>query len=68
MTFKIGDAVQLKGGSPIMTVTALSEDLKGNPRVTCIWFDSQQNEKSGDYPVEALTIYEDEEPTEPEDD
>jgi uncharacterized protein YodC (DUF2158 family) len=57
MTFKIGDKVQLKGGSPIMTVTGLGKGAGGKPTVSCTWFDSTDNEKSGTYPVDALEHY-----------
>jgi uncharacterized protein YodC (DUF2158 family) len=60
MTFKIGDKVQLKGGSPIMTVTGLGTGARGKPTVSGTWFDSTDNEKSGTYPVEALALYADE--------
>jgi uncharacterized protein YodC (DUF2158 family) len=60
MPFKIGDAVQLKGGSPIMTITAAGKDPDGKPRFTCTWFDDRQDEKTSVYPEAALTIYEEE--------
>jgi len=52
MTFKIGDTVQLKGGSPIMTVTGLVKGMVG-----CTWFDNTGNEKTSAYPEESLTLY-----------
>ena len=45
-----GDTVQLKGGSPIMTVNHIWED--GNS-VVVIWFVDGE-EKSGTYSIEAL--------------
>jgi uncharacterized protein YodC (DUF2158 family) len=57
MEFKLGDVVQLKGGSPIMTITAFGKDPDGKPRATCTWFDTTHNEKTGVYPLEALRIY-----------
>jgi len=54
MPFKIGDAVQLKGGSPIMTVTHLGKMQDGKQNVTCVWFDKDQNEKTSAYHEDAL--------------
>lgn len=37
--FKIGDTVQLKSGSPLMTVTSVSDNpMVGTPGCTCMWF------------------------------
>jgi uncharacterized protein YodC (DUF2158 family) len=52
--FNIGDTVQLKSGGPPMTVTGYGKDEEGNPRVTCAWFDHEQNAKTGVFPVEAM--------------
>jgi uncharacterized protein YodC (DUF2158 family) len=52
--FKIGDTVQLKSGGPPMTVTGYGKDEEGNPRVTCTWFDHEQNAKTGVFPIEAV--------------
>jgi uncharacterized protein YodC (DUF2158 family) len=56
MAFKIGDQVQLKSGSPIMTVTSLGKDGQGNPLVICTWFDDRK-QNSGGYLAEALKAY-----------
>jgi len=68
MAFEIGAAVQLKGGSPIMTVTAHGKDAQGKPRVTCTWFDSAGKEQNGTYPPEALKAYTGEKGSEGEND
>ena len=53
MTFNKGDVVQLKSGSPLMTV-AEARTSSGN--VMCVWFDG--NEKKQDYfAPESLQIY-----------
>ncbi len=62
MTFEVGSVVQLKGGSPIMTVTGTVKGLDGKVDLTCTWFDQSDHEKSATYPVEALKPYEDEGP------
>ncbi len=48
--FKVGDTVQLKSGSPTMTVIRV--DDKG--WAWCQWFDGNKTEK-GHFPLEALT-------------
>ncbi|GAB3725896.1 YodC family protein [Spirosoma lituiforme] len=40
--FKIGDLVQLKSGSPIMTINKLADPNQTNC-VECVWFDSTNN-------------------------
>lgn len=52
-TFEIGDTVVLKSGGPIMTVTAVG-DRKGRLNVWCSWFDRDDNEKTGIFPVDAV--------------
>jgi uncharacterized protein YodC (DUF2158 family) len=58
MAIEIGSVVQLKGGGPIMTVTAEGKDGEGKKRLTCTWFDKDGHEKTGGYPEAALEIYE----------
>jgi uncharacterized protein YodC (DUF2158 family) len=53
MGFKIGDTVQLKSGSPRMTVTLVGLAADGKEIVECAWFDGTQRQ-SGSFPTEAL--------------
>jgi uncharacterized protein YodC (DUF2158 family) len=55
MTFKIGDVVRLKGGSPTMTVTEVGNLVAGGQLASCKWFDKDGKEQLGHYPAEALT-------------
>jgi uncharacterized protein YodC (DUF2158 family) len=66
--FKIGDAVQLKGGSPVMTVIGLRKDLHGNDEVAVAWFDDTDNARTAEYPPAAMKVYEDEVPGSPDED
>lgn len=56
MAFDIGAVVQLKSGSPAMTITSFHTDAQGKRSMTCTWFDNG-TEKSGTFPPEALTVY-----------
>jgi uncharacterized protein YodC (DUF2158 family) len=53
MTFKIGDTVQLKSGSPRMTVTVIGLSADGKEIVECAWFDGSQRQ-NGSFPTDAL--------------
>jgi uncharacterized protein YodC (DUF2158 family) len=53
MGFKIGDTVQLKSGSPRMTVTGVSMTADGKEPVECAWFDGTQRQ-NGSFPADAL--------------
>jgi uncharacterized protein YodC (DUF2158 family) len=53
MGFKIGDTVQLKSGSPRMTVTVVGLAADGKEVVECAWFDGTQRQSSS-FPTEAL--------------
>jgi uncharacterized protein YodC (DUF2158 family) len=53
MTFKIGDTVQLKSGSPRMTVTVIGMTADGKEVVECAWFDGTQRQ-NGSFPPDAL--------------
>jgi uncharacterized protein YodC (DUF2158 family) len=53
MAFKIGDTVQLKSGSPRMTVTVVGATADGKEIVECVWFDGTQRQ-SGTFPPDAL--------------
>jgi uncharacterized protein YodC (DUF2158 family) len=54
MTFKVGDTVQLKSGSPVMTVTGSVPTAEGKQLLRCTWFDKTDNERTSAYPPEAL--------------
>lgn len=41
MKFQLGDVVQLRSGSPKMTV---DEDPKNNGKYMCTWFDKEKND------------------------
>jgi uncharacterized protein YodC (DUF2158 family) len=53
MGFKVGDTVQLKSGSPRMTVTLVGLAADGKEVVECAWFDGTQRQ-NGSFPPEAL--------------
>jgi len=55
--FKVGDIVQLKSGSPKMTVTLIPSSDK--TLVHTSWFAGSKKE-SGAFPVEALILIKDE--------
>jgi uncharacterized protein YodC (DUF2158 family) len=50
--FKVGDIVNLKSGSPMMTVTRVGT-TNGEPTVWCVWF-LESEQKSGTFPPGAL--------------
>lgn len=54
MTLKIGDVVQLKSGSPRMTVTKLGL-VGGSEAIICSWFDGMQ-QHHGSFPPDALEL------------
>jgi uncharacterized protein YodC (DUF2158 family) len=53
MVFKVGDTVQLKSGSPRMTVTVVGRTADGKEVVECAWFDGTQRQSST-FPPDAL--------------
>ncbi|HEY2227040.1 MAG TPA: DUF2158 domain-containing protein [Xanthobacteraceae bacterium] len=53
MAFKVGDTVQLKSGSPRMTVTVIGLTADGKEVVECAWFDGLQRQ-NGSFPTDAL--------------
>lgn len=57
MNWKVGDVVQLKSGGPAMTVTYYGPGFSRDTIVTCQWFVNNE-QKSGDFPPEALKAYE----------
>jgi uncharacterized protein YodC (DUF2158 family) len=52
MAFKVGDTVQLKSGSPRMTVIVVGTTAEGKEIVECAWFDGTQRQ-NGNFPSEA---------------
>lgn len=53
MSFKVGDTVQLKSGSPRMTVLVVARAADGREVVECAWFEGAQRQ-SGQFPPDAL--------------
>jgi uncharacterized protein YodC (DUF2158 family) len=54
--FKKGDVVQLKSGSPQMTIDSVEEYGSGNTsniRAICLWFDGGER-KEGSFSLETL--------------
>ena len=59
--FKKGDVVQLKSGSPRMTIDSVEEYGSGNNsniRAICIWFDGGER-KEGSFSLDTLAIVKD---------
>lgn len=55
-SFKIGDVVRLKSGSPSLHVTVVAQYLVGDAEaVQCDWFSGEQR-NSGVFVVEALEL------------
>jgi uncharacterized protein YodC (DUF2158 family) len=53
MSFKVGDTVQLKSGSPRMTVIGVGRATDGEEIVACAWFDGTQRQ-NGSFPPDTL--------------
>src|ERR1700692_3845565 len=53
MPFKVGDTVQLKSGSPRMTVTVVGMSADGKEVVECAWFDGTLR-PNGAFPPDTL--------------
>ena len=53
MALNVGDTVQLKSGSPAMTVADVYTDDKGVWVAKCVWF-SETQDRSAVYPVSVL--------------
>jgi uncharacterized protein YodC (DUF2158 family) len=71
MSFKVGDTVRLKSGSPLMTVINVQPDDTTEPNVACAWFSDDEEPHKGQFPLAALEIEEvetDEEHEEEEED
>jgi uncharacterized protein YodC (DUF2158 family) len=56
MSFKVGDTVRLKSGSPLMTVTNVQPDETSAPNVACIWFSDDEEPHKGEFPGAALEM------------
>lgn len=58
MTWKPGDVVKLKSGSPTMTVQSVGDytSLGLTPGVLCVWFDAT-GKKEDVFAPEMLTLY-----------
>ena len=57
-SFKCGDRVALKNGGPVMAVTGASDDLNGQPKVWCSWFDDKHQHQTEGYAAEDLVAVE----------
>jgi uncharacterized protein YodC (DUF2158 family) len=60
MSFKVGDTVRLKSGSPVMTVVKVQPDDTSESNVACVWFSSDEEAHNGEFPGAALEMEEDE--------
>jgi uncharacterized protein YodC (DUF2158 family) len=71
MSFKVGDTVRLKSGSPLMTVINVQPDDTSEPNVACAWISDDEEPHKGQFPGAALEMEEvetDEEHEEEEED
>jgi uncharacterized protein YodC (DUF2158 family) len=60
MSFKVGDTVRLKSGSPVMTVIKVQPDDTSESNVACAWFSGDEEAHNGEFPGAALEMEEDE--------
>jgi uncharacterized protein YodC (DUF2158 family) len=60
MSFKVGDTVRLKSGSPLMTVINVVPDGPSEPNVACTWFSDDEAPRKGEFPEAALEMEESE--------
>jgi uncharacterized protein YodC (DUF2158 family) len=58
MSFKVGDTVRLKSGSPLMTVVKVQPDNTNEPDVACTWFSDDEEPHKGEFPGAALEMEE----------
>jgi uncharacterized protein YodC (DUF2158 family) len=56
MSFKVGDTVRLKSGSPLMTIIKLQPDDASEPSVACAWFSDDEEPHKGEFPGAALEM------------
>jgi uncharacterized protein YodC (DUF2158 family) len=54
MVFKIGDAVQLKSGGAVMTVSKLFKSADGIEMAQCTWFDKKPREHRAAFVIDSL--------------
>jgi uncharacterized protein YodC (DUF2158 family) len=67
MSFKVGDTVRLKSGSPLMTVVKVQPDDTSETNVACAWFSGDEESHQGEFPGAALEMEEVETEEEDED-
>jgi uncharacterized protein YodC (DUF2158 family) len=58
MSFKVGDTVRLKSGSPLMTIIKVQPDDASEPSVACAWFSDDEEPHKGEFPGAALEMEE----------
>jgi uncharacterized protein YodC (DUF2158 family) len=56
MSFKVGDTVRLKSGSPLMTIIKVQPDDASEPSVACAWFSDDEEPHKGEFPGAALEM------------
>jgi uncharacterized protein YodC (DUF2158 family) len=56
MSFKVGDTVRLKSGSPLMTIIKVQPDDTSEPSVACTWFSDDEEPHKGEFPGAALEM------------
>jgi uncharacterized protein YodC (DUF2158 family) len=56
MSFKVGDTVRLKSGSPLMTVIDVQSADASEPSVACAWFSGEEAAHKGEFPGAALEM------------
>jgi uncharacterized protein YodC (DUF2158 family) len=50
----VGEVVKLKSGGPKMTVNSVGQDSNGVMTAWCSWFDKQDKEFFGSFPITSL--------------
>jgi uncharacterized protein YodC (DUF2158 family) len=58
MSFKVGDTVRLKSGSPLMTIINVRPNDTSEPNVACAWFSDDEEPRKGEFPEAALEMEE----------
>jgi uncharacterized protein YodC (DUF2158 family) len=53
MAFQIGDIVQLKSGSPLMTVDNIDVGQGPHVMISCVWFENAER-KEGQFKADTL--------------
>ena len=54
MVFKVGDVVQLKSGSALMTISKLFKSAEGREMAQCTWFDKKPREHRAAFVIDSL--------------